>query len=314
MLLRCKATSGRCLPHLGKVLLCVCLLTGLNMFGTRKATALITKNVSLLNALTPWSGSMASPPMLHCEDIPFSSLETNFRPFKPLLVGQNLCSLLETTDVFVDALRKANVSFFMYGGTLLGSWRHHGFVPWDDDVDFAVPIDKQQKVYQRLMDLKPRFILDVAQEKRWKLYRAGSASIPRVSWQYPFLDINFYHQNATHIWDHDLKNYHMYVYPRSWVFPLSARPFQGRWMPAPRETEKTLTLTYDLEKCDTGVYNHRLEANSDLARRTLPCDRLRGVLPFVKRAVTAERCNESFVQGDRVLGHYFFENSQCTLE
>ncbi|KAK7115886.1 uncharacterized protein [Littorina saxatilis] len=284
-------------------------------FRTRKATAFSTRNLTLLNALTSLSDSVTPPPTTpepNCGDVPFASLEKDLQPFKPLLTGRNLCSLLETTDVFIDTLRKANVSFFMYGGTLIGSWRHHGFVPWDDDVDFAVPIVKQQKVYRRLMDLKPKFILDVKQKTRWKLYKAGSTRISGVSWQYPFLDINFYHQNATHVWDHDLDHYYMYVYPMSWVFPLSARPFEGRWMPAPRKTETILKLTYDLETCDTGTYNHLLEVKRDSSRRTLPCDRLRGVLPFVKTAVTAGGCNETLVQGDRLLGHYFFENSQCS--
>lgn len=53
---------------------------------------------------------------------------------------------LEMLIYFKDFCDKNNLLFYLCGGCCIGSIRHKGFIPWDDDVDVFMPRDDYEKL------------------------------------------------------------------------------------------------------------------------------------------------------------------------
>jgi len=197
-------------------------------------------------------------------------------------------SVLNALARLVSVCDELGMVYMLYGGALLGSYRHHDMVPWDDDADFLVGWTDRRRLHAALADLEPDYVT-VEYGERLKFWLSTGSlrhQTAWVSWQWPYVDISFYEENATHIWDAGPEFRDYYVYSKSMVFPTHLRPFAGLWLPAPRDTLAFLVAMYSGKRhCSTAFYSHKSEQN--IQSVSMRCYKMRNVYPFVHRRAAA---------------------------
>jgi lipopolysaccharide cholinephosphotransferase len=60
---------------------------------------------------------------------------------------------IEMISIVDKVLKKNNIRYWLLGGSVLGSIRHQGFIPWDDDMDIGVMRDNYVEVERLLLEI-----------------------------------------------------------------------------------------------------------------------------------------------------------------
>ena len=99
-----------------------------------------------------------------------------------LRIMQN--GLLLLLKIFDKLCKKNGLTYWLSSGTALGAERHHGFIPWDDDLDVCMPREDYDKVIPLLKDkLEPYGII-----VRWGGYFDNWGYLARLALAYKTLE------------------------------------------------------------------------------------------------------------------------------
>ena len=91
---------------------------------------------------------------------------------KPILLGDLQSKLLKMTKDITEVLERNNITYFAEGGTLLGTIRHGGIIPWDDDIDLGFFIKDYKRIInilQRELDSKEYFVQCLETDKDYNV-------------------------------------------------------------------------------------------------------------------------------------------------
>lgn len=82
--------------------------------------------------------------------------------------------LVDMLAWYHDFCRYNNLRYYVTGGTMLGAVRHHGFIPWDDDIDVGMP----RSDYEAFMNL--------TLNRKFSHYVVETARMGNKDFIYPF--------------------------------------------------------------------------------------------------------------------------------
>ena len=182
----------------------------------------------------------------------------------------------------------------------LGSWRHHDLIPWDDDIDLLMSVRDKDRLNEAIAkeSLSSPYVIEFYRRwdapKEFEYYKFYFSVSPRFSeypWRYPFVDLIFYHENLTHIWQENMQN--STSISKENIFPLQYRPFGRLWLPAPRSPHDYFMSvgwkTYD-QDCFNADWSHKYETTKSVddeteSKSVINCQQLENFYPFVKRSL-----------------------------
>ena len=242
-----------------------------------------------------------------------NNLSSNLNMFKMRLEEEELNLMLEMLEAFSKTMDKYNLTYFMDAGTLLGSYRHHGMIPWDDDIDLIADIRQQRQIVSALKSMSHKYEVSIHSKALLKLHskeESKTISKPRgktnYAWKWPFLDIFWYRivkKGVIHkAFDHREHNI-------SDIFPLRKRPFGTVMLNSPCNSDLFLKIKFkEWNTCVTPGWNHVTERRTGLKKVRAHCG---AIYPEVQRKKLENGTTYEYLFYKDKLISSFIEHPKC---
>lgn len=161
----------------------------------------------------------------------------------PELRGDALKQRLHMIMKHVDEMMKsAVIDYVIARGTLLGAWRHHGFIPWDNDIDIMILSDALQPLIEYIESTE-------AHDSILWIIRHGLHSdvipikvVDKDSGY--FVDIFLCHKEESHCWYRRNHKIHSTKYPLSGLYPTRTCMFDHLKLQCPFKPYEILKLSF----------------------------------------------------------------------
>lgn len=195
-------------------------------------------------------------------------------------------------DVFLSAVQ--NLTYFLCDKSLLGSYRHHGLVPWDSTIEVTLPVLDWVKVMKILYSQGQPY-RRVEPDTWYQLYTDDSNCHIDV-FPYTIAGDSLIRFNGKHY----LRT------PTDMIFPLKQRPFWGRMVNSPRDPAKVLSNNFINSAVCLSQHKDEKEEKSSGTKGT-NCEELMELYPFVYRVISDTGVNETLKVRDDIVGWWFYE-------